>query len=101
MIPLPLNFIKASWLFEQLKRNDQAAIYKRTHIEIPELIYFEAINITTQDEKVATIAGNIVTFASQEMYPGSEQFGMLGKCCMSLDRAEQYYLEFTNGDGVQ
>jgi hypothetical protein len=101
MIPLAVNFEKSGWQYKQLKRNDKAAIYKRTNSNFPELVYYEAIKIIIQNEKVAKIAGNIVTFASQELYPGNEQFGMLGKCCMSLEKAERYYQEFTYGESVQ
>lgn len=98
---LALNFDKSRWHFEQIKRNSQAAIYKRTNIEYPALVYFETIKILTQDEKVATIAGNVVTFAPQELYPTNQQFGLMGKCCMSIEKAEQYYQEFTKGDDLQ
>lgn len=101
MIPLAMNFDKSGWHFEQLKRNCQAAIYKRTNIVIPEAIYFETIKIIIQDDKVARIAGNVVMFPSREIYPTDEQFGLLGKCCMSLEKAEAYYREFTVGNDLQ
>ncbi len=94
-------FNKSGWHFEQLKRVGQVAIYKRTNIENPTVIYFETIYIVIQKEKVTRIAGNVVKFASQEIYPSSEQFGLFGKCCVSLEKAEQYYREFTVGNVLQ
>jgi hypothetical protein len=100
MVPLEKNFIKSGWHFEQLKRDGQVAIYKRTNIRFPKVIYWETVKIITQGEKVTCIAGNVVEFASQEIYPSSEQFGQFGKCCMTKEKAEQYYWEFAVGQNV-
>lgn len=97
---LATTFFKLGWYFEQIKRNDQAAIYRRTNLQTPEVIYFETIKIISQDEKTARIAGKDVTFDSQEHYPTNEQFGLMGKCCMTIGKATEFYTEFTHGETI-
>ncbi len=92
---LPTQFDKSSWHFEQLKRNNIAAIYRRTNIEFPEVIYYETVSIRPQEAMTAIIGGRTIAFEPKEVYPSSEQFGTMAKCCMTRAKAEAYFAKFT------
>ena len=96
MKQLPIQFDKSGWHFVQLKRISNVAIYSRTNIKHSDVVYFETIAIKQQEAMTATVGGNEITFHSQELYPPSEQFGALGKCCMTLVKAEAYFAKFTH-----
>lgn len=78
--------------FEQVKREENVAIYKKTDKKIPSIIYYEAIHIRKHGDY--TIGG--VTIPAGERYPSDREFGLYAWNCCSLERAEFRFNEFLN-----
>lgn len=73
--------------FELIERNGNIALYKKfTAVDI-----YEVIIIQEQNEQETTIGGNLVKFEHKERYPSDEDFGTLGWCYNSLERAKNKY----------
>ena len=71
MKPLPTQFTKHGWQFQQIARSGNRAVFKKTKGKASS---FEVITI--QQHNGYTIAG--VTIPPAETYPSSEQWGTYG-----------------------
>lgn len=80
MKPLPTNFTRDGYDYEQLKREDNVAIYRRTKKSV---IEFEVFRVQKHDGRI--IAGQVI--APAEFMPSSAQWGRLGFTCVTPERA--------------
>ena len=96
MIPykrrLPTSFTKNGLPYKLVLRNKLVALYTVGGIYDPNVYHYEVIRIYKIKEK--TIEDR--TIEAHEAIPGNEQFGLDGsKVFNSRQRAEEYFLEFT------
>lgn len=83
---LPKKFTQLGYLLEQIKREGDIAIYKRTK-EGQNFPEFEVIKIKNHaDYKIAD-----QTIFASETYPGARAFGVLGWSFISLQDAEKKF----------
>lgn len=74
MKTLPLTFNKYGHAFNQIARQENVALYRRTNSE-NRVICYELIIITVTPEKILP-SGK--TAPAQEFYPNTDKFGRLG-----------------------
>ena len=89
MKPMPLTFVKNTFAYEQVLRNDQIAIYKQrlnATVDKPVrgCLAYEVIKIRQIPE--SEMFGQ--TIEAHEAAPGNEQWGTLGWTFPSLERAK-------------
>jgi hypothetical protein len=83
MEPLPLNFRDRGFLYEQIERQGDVAIYSQTnHAGV---VRYEVIRIRIQREHTWP---NGTTTPEKEAYPGVAAWGTLGWTCFTLADAQ-------------
>jgi hypothetical protein len=85
MKKLPLEIIKKGFVYTQIKRVKDTAIYKQKSLDVAvKREWFEVIKIKSHNGM--TLGGNYIM--PSEMYPSSTQWGVLGFTYQSLKDAE-------------
>jgi hypothetical protein len=82
---LPLEWSNRSWLYQQVSRDGDLAIYRQQHKEGP-AVRFEVIRVQHRDE--TTLHNGSIQEAG-EYYPSSSQWGKAGWTCYTLAEARQ------------
>jgi hypothetical protein len=80
---------KNGFIYEQVVRNEHAAIYaqKVGGLEIG----YEVFEIRQQKEGSAVIGGASVQFKAKELFPGDNEFGRTAWSCKKLADAQAIY----------
>ena len=82
MEPLPLSFRDRGFLYEQVERQGEVAIYSQTNHS--GIVRYEVIRIRIQPEHTWPTG---VTTPEKEAYPGSTSWGRLGWTFFGLETA--------------
>lgn len=91
MIQLKTTFTKNGFDFQQVKRDGEYAIYKKTGTGKPcRGICFEVIRIQSHTGRIFP-NGQIAP--PSEFYPSSESWGIDGFTCQTIERAEAILAE--------
>lgn len=88
MKKLPLEISKKGFVYTQVKRIKDVAIYKQKNVDdYLKGEWFEVIKIKSHDGM--TLGGNYIP--PSEMYPSSTQWGVLGFTYQNLKEAEDKF----------
>jgi hypothetical protein len=89
---IPASFDKNSDHFEQVIRENNIAIFKRTKIgnKVPNSGSFEVVRINRRN--ACEIMGNAVE--AKEVYPGAKRWGIYGLSAPDLQTAQSQYKRF-------
>lgn len=88
MKKLPLEISKKGFVYTQVKREKDIAIYKQKSLdEVVKGEWFEVIKIKSHDGM--TLGGNYIP--PSEMYPSSTQWGVLGFTYPNLEDAKSKF----------
>lgn len=90
---LPKNFQKSGHKFAQKWRDGDYAIYERIMLSCGSITY-EAIKVLKHDAR-DMFWGKM---EASETYPSDAQFGKLGFCCASFERAEERIQQMKKAD---
>lgn len=83
MEPLPLEYKKYGFLFKQIKRVENVAIYSQSDVETGQFHGYEVFII--QEQPATEIYGRF--YEAKENVPGSSQWGQLGFTVGKMERA--------------
>lgn len=84
---------KSGYIFGQVWREDEYAIYKQTCRDTFQVHAFEAFRIRRTEAKTVIIANESIQFQAKEHYPRDEDFGITAFSCKSFEQAMEKILQ--------
>lgn len=89
MEKLPKKFKKNGFIYEEIKRMSDVAIYSQS-TEEGRLLAYEVFIVMEQGEGT-TSSG--IQYKAKELMPGTSLWGIHGFTCHTIERAEKYFKE--------
>jgi hypothetical protein len=85
---LPFEIKKNGFIYKQINRTENAAMYSQNieNDEIP--VAYEVFQIRQQKESVSKMGGVDIVFKAKELFPSDEQFGLTAWSFIDKRKAE-------------
>jgi len=95
---LPTKFTKWGQVFTKVKEGLYTLIYARS--DQNGIIAYEVFKRRSTRLREGSLGtqkgGKYEGYDQKELYPGNEDFGKWAKCCMDLEKAEEYFVTWEN-----